>query len=798
MQSRFEADATRSSWLRGDLVVARLSVPFRRGILAAAVGAFFAGAAPDTAAQTAPVRVLEAPSVDVIGTTPLPGLGTPLDQVPANVQVATDRDIDRSQAVDLQNFLDREIGSVNLNSVQGNPYQADVNFRGFSASPLVGTPQGLSVFQDGVRVNEAFADTVNWDFIPRFAIANVTVIPGSNPVFGLNTLGGSIGVRMKSGRDYPGAVLNVFGGSFGRKAVEAQYGGQTGDVDYYVGATYLGETGWRDFSGSRIRQVFAKIGYETADTDVDLSFTGASNTLNGTQASPLALLAADRKAPYTYPDQNVNQLAFVNLSASHFADRENLVAANAYYRRVVNRNFSSNVFDDFDPSLPVGTCLEVDCDELNYQATNDTSRLTTNGWGASAQYTYSGRVFGLGNQLTLGVSYDRGDTSYSQDFQYAQFTDDRGTAGTTPFVNDTSVKTTNSYYGAYFTDTLAITERLFLTLAGRYNRAKVTIADETGLEPALNGSHTFGRFNPAAGLNINVSSALNAYLSYNEGMRAPTAVELTCADPTAPCKLPNAFVADPPLNPVISRTFEAGVRGVLPFGTQYSVAVFRTDLQDDLQFVSSAAIPTAGYFQNVGDTRRQGLELGLAQSFGRLSLQLRYSLIDATFQSPFTVASPNNSSAVDSDGDGVPDLIYVEPGNRIPGIPQNQFKFRAGYAFTPEIRAGLNVIAFSSQYARGDENNQDVNGKVPGYAVVNLDASWHVAPQFEVFGQVSNLFNRKYSNFGTLGRDYFTGSGFSYYDTTPGAAPMSTQFQGPGAPFGAWVGLRFTWGGKKV
>lgn len=754
--------------------------------------------AHEAAAQTPSARVLEAPSVDVIGTTPLPGLGTPLDQVPANVQVATDRDIDRSQAVDLQNFLDREIGSVNLNSVQGNPYQVDVNFRGFSASPLIGTPQGLSVFQDGVRVNEAFGDTVNWDFIPRFAISSVTVIPGSNPVFGLNTLGGSIGVRMKSGRDYPGAVLNVFGGSFGRGAVEAQYGGQTGDVDYYVGATYLGETGWRDFSGSRIRQVFAKVGYESDGTDIDLSFTGASNTLNGTQASPLALLAADRKAPYTYPDQNVNQLAFFNLNASHFLNDRNLLAANAYYRRVSNRNFASNVFDEFDPALPTGACLDASCDELNYRATNDKARLATDGYGASAQYTYLGRVLNRANQLTVGLSYDRGDTTYSQDFQYAEFTSDRGTYATTPFVANTAVRTTNSYYGAYFTDTLGITERLFLTLAGRYNVAKVTISDETGLEPALNGSHSFRRFNPAAGLNFNVSPALNTYLSYNEGMRAPTAVELTCADPAAPCKLPNAFVADPPLNPVISRTFEAGVRGVLPFGTQYSFALFRTDLQDDLQFVSSAAVPTAGYFQNVGNTRRQGLELGLAQSFGRLSLQLRYSLVNATFQSPFTVASPNNSSAVDSNGDGVSDLIYVEPGNRIPGIPQNQFKFRAGYAFTPEIRAGLNVIAFSGQYARGDENNQDVNGKVPGYAVVNLDASWRVAPQFEIYGQVSNLFNQKYSNFGTLGRDYFTGSGFSYYDTTPGAAPTPTQFQGPGAPFGAWIGLRFTWGGKKA
>ena len=778
---------------RGMHVRRRLQTVFRPTVFAAATAAALGGAAPQAIGQEAQPRILEAPSVEVVGTLPLPGLGTPIEQVPANVQVGTDKEIRRSQAVDLQHFLDREIGSVNVNSVQGNPFQLDVNFRGFSASPLIGTPQGLSVFQDGVRVNEAFGDTVNWDFIPRFAISSLNVIPGSNPVFGLNTLGGSIGVRMKSGKDYPGATVNMYGGSFGRRSIEAEYGGQTGNVDYYIGGNAFRESGWRRYSGSQIKQVFAKVGYETADSDIDLSFTGADNVLNGTQASPLALLAADRKAPYTYPDQNKNQLAFFNLGASRFLNEQNLVSANAYYRRVTNKNFSSNVFDDFDPALPVGDCLEADCDELNYRATNDTSKLTTDGYGASVQYSYLGRVFGLANQFTVGVSYDRGNTSYSQDFQYAGFTSSRGTYATTPFVTDTAVKTSNTYYGAYFNDVLGVTDRLFLTLAGRFNKAVVEIRDQTGLEPALNGDNSFSRFNPAGGLNYNFSPALNTYLAYNEGMRAPTAVELTCADPNAPCKLPNAFIADPPLKPVISKTFEAGIRGVLPFGTNYSFALFRTDLQDDLQFVSSAAVPTAGYFQNVGDTRRQGLELGLAQTFGRFSIQMRYSLIDATFQSPFTVSSPNNSTAVDTDGDGAPDLIYVQPGDRIPGIPLNQFKLRADYAFTPQFRAGLNLIAFSNQYARGDENNKDVNGPIPGYAVVNLDASYLVLPQLEIYGQISNLFNNKYSNFGTLGRDYFTGSGFSYYDSTPGASPVPTQFQGPGAPFGAWIGLRLTW-----
>jgi outer membrane receptor protein involved in Fe transport len=448
------------------------------------------------------------------------------------------------------------------------------------------------------------------------------------------------------------------------------------------------------------------------------------------------------------------------------------------------------VFDDFDPSLPFGACLETDCDELNYQATNDTSSLTTNAWGVSAQYSYLGRILGRANTFTVGASYDDGRTNYTQDFQYANFTSNRGTSATTGFFPNTSVRTSNAYTGVYFNDVLTLADRLFLTLAGRYNRAAVEIRDRSGVEPELNGNHTFTRFNPAAGLNWNPSRAFNTFVTYNEGNRAPTAVELTCADPNAPCKLPNSFVADPPLQQVVSKTFELGTRGAFGTGTSYSFALFRTNLENDLQFVSSAVVPTAGYFQNVGNTRRQGLEAFLNQRWGQLSLQLRYSYIDATYRSSFSVASPNNSSAADVDGDGTPDLIFVSPGNRIPGIPRHQFKLRADYAFTPAIRAGINVLAFSDQYARGDENNQDVNGPVPGYAVVNLDASWQVTRQVELYGLVSNLFRRNYSNFGTLGSNFFTGDGFTYFAGTAGAAPVPTQFQGPGAPLGAWVGVR--------
>src|SRR6476469_5118096 len=175
----------------------------------------------------------QAPTVEVIGTTPLPGLGVSRDSVPGNVQTATDVDLAK-RAISLPSFLDRTLDSVNINQAQGNPYQPDVNFRGFTASPVLGPPPGISVFPDGVRINEPFGDSVNWDLLPKSAISNITLIPGSNPVFGLNTLGGSLAVETKNGFDFPGFTAQAYGGSFGRRAIEGEFGGHGDRLGYFV------------------------------------------------------------------------------------------------------------------------------------------------------------------------------------------------------------------------------------------------------------------------------------------------------------------------------------------------------------------------------------------------------------------------------------------------------------------------------------------------------------------------------------------------------------------------------------
>src|ERR1041384_8320360 len=200
------------------------------------------GSAPGADATAPPIDI----HVTVVGTTPLPGVELPLDRIPAPVQTSTAADVDRSGALDLSDFANRRLAGVHLNEVQGNPFQANLSYRGYTASPLVGTPQGLSVYMDGVRLNEPFGDVVSWDLIPRLAITSSTLMPGSNPLFGLNTLGGALSLQTKTGRSHRGGGLQACGGRDGRRAAEFEYGGFDEALDWFVTGNLFREDGWRE------------------------------------------------------------------------------------------------------------------------------------------------------------------------------------------------------------------------------------------------------------------------------------------------------------------------------------------------------------------------------------------------------------------------------------------------------------------------------------------------------------------------------------------------------------------------
>jgi len=756
----------------------------------------------------------ELPQVTVIGNAPLPGLGLPLNQVPSNVQTADSADLKRAQSTDVADYLNRKFSGVNVSESADNPFQLDINYHGFTASPLLGTPEGVSVYVDGVRINESFGDTVNWDLIPESAVSTVSLISGSNPVFGLNTLGGALSLQTKSGHDNPGTQFEAYGGSFGRRAFEAETGGERGAFDYFATVNYFDETGWRDMSSSRLWQAFGKVGWQTEKTDLDLSYTYADTSLFGNGALPQSMLAYRREQSYT-PDFTHNVLHFVNLTGSQFLSEHLLLTGNAYYRRLMtgssNVSNNDNYLSENYPGPP------VDCDAtpsdraaLAYcaQAATQLSGLRQRTAGLGLQLTDAADLFGRKNQGILGVDYSDSHDTFDQTFQYGAFAPDRTLVfQPSPFNNETviSLRGTNRILGAYLTDTWSPSELLHVTASARYNRNTETLDGYSidtdvgdfgsGFDAAspLTGDHTFSRLNPAIGFTVTPRDTLTYYANYNEASRAPTVVELGCANPAQPCGLPNDFASDPALKQVVARTFEVGARG--NFSGQWlhwSADLFRTVNRDDIQFIATTT--NSGYFDNVGTTRREGLDLALGGQAGGLRWNLSYSLVDATFQSAFEVSAESNSSA---DGDG---NILVRPGDRLPLVPRHTGKLALDYQLTPALDLGGTFSVTSGSYLHGNENNANQagttnaagdfiagSGWIGGYALLNIQGTYHFTPHFEVFARLVNLLNRQYATAGFLTTSTFTASGVFLTHPDDWANENAVS---PGAPFGIWAGVR--------
>ena len=796
--------------------------------------------------------------VKVIGTTPLPGVELPPMQVPGPVQTATDRDIDQSGALEVADFLNRRMNGVFVNEVQSNPFQPDVNYRGYTASPLLGTPQGLSVYLDGVRLNQPFGEVVSWDLIPRIALASTTLMPGSNPVFGLNTLGGSLSLRTKDGRSHPGTSVQAVYGSDVRRAVEFEHGGQTAEqrFHWYVAGNLFAEDGWRDDSPSDVRQVLGKAGWHRDRSDVTVALGYAKNSLTGNGLQDYQLLDGDYSSIYTKPDTTDNQSMLLNFTAERRIRPGLTFLSNAYYRNISTDTLNGDINEEsldqslYQPSAAERAALaaagytDVPASGLDSSNTpfpslrcianvllNDEPSEKCNGLinrtgtdqhngGVSAQVTHRRNIRGRQNLFTAGAGFDRSSVGFVQSTQLGYLNPDRSVTGLNSFGDggvtggdadgepyDTRVDLDGDIttWSLFATDTLPLGSRAHLTLSGRYNHT--TVENRDAINPgggpgSLDGDHTFSRFNPSVGITFDVTPQANLYGEYGEGSRAATSIELGCADPEEPCKLPNAMAGDPPLDQVVTRTVEGGVRGGSG-GLLWNAGYFRAQNNDDILFVMSEQTGF-GYFRNFGETLRQGLELGVKHQRGRLSLGAGYTFLRATFESEETVNGESNSSNDEAE-EGEPGLegnIEIEPGDRLPFTPEHLFKVFADVQVTRRLSLDVNLIAAGGSYARGNENNEHDpdgtyylgEGSVDGYAIVNLGGRFALTEKIQVIGQVNNLFDQDYATGAQLGPAGFTTSGTFIARPLPavdGEFPLRhTTFLAPGAPLRGWIGLR--------
>lgn len=694
--------------------------------------------------------------------------------------------------------LAREVPGVSLSDAQGNPYQPNLIYRGFSASALQGNAQGLTVYVDGSRFNQPFGDTVNLDLLPDAAINSVTVKDFS-PVYGLNALGGVVVVETKTGKSAPGLALYGAGGQNGRGEGGAEAGWSDGAFSIYAAVEERHDGGWRRYSPSTLYNGFADLGWDGESAGVHVKLIGASTNLTGNGSAPVELLDADYRAVFTYPDNTRNKYRRISLHPWTQISDHLRVEASLYAQHLRQKTLNGDTADvdacadgsgylclseaEEDSAVPLvdefGDAIADSLGGEGYGFLNRSQTRTT-ATGLLVQLVDHRNILAGENELILGLSHDRSSTRFAASSELGALTEDRSVEQVGPIVAqpdgtiapvDLHVKT--RYTGLFAVDRLPLGRKLTAELGLRWNEARVRLDDQRGT--ALNGRHVFRRLNPGIEFDYEVSPKLTLRAGFAETNRAPTPAELSCADESAPCSLTNFFVGDPPLKQVVAQSLELGASGHSngEWAFRWQVAGYRTTSRNDIQFTASQTRGRA-FFQNVGNTRRQGVDFNSSLSKGAWSLRFGYAFIDATFRTPLTLNSPDNPSADESG------RITVLPGARIPSIPRHRATVSLDYV-TDRFTLGGDVQAQSGQFLVGDESNDEARTR--GFAVVNLHGSLRLTGPLTLFAEVSNIFDRRYATFGT-----FSQTSEVELSEAPGASDPRSL--GPGAPRRWLAGLR--------
>ena len=735
-----------------------------------------------------------AQQVEVIGTSPMAGLGVDRNQLPYASQTVRRGSLDAAQADNTTDFLARRLAGMQVNDIQGSPFQADLTFRGYRASGLLGASQGLSVYLDGVRVNEPFGDVVNWDMVPEFALASLTVVPAANPSFGLNTLGGALALATVDGRSAPGVQAELRFGSHRRVQAQVGLGQQHADGWHsWVGGTVFDERGWRDHSPGDQALVMAKLGRQTGPTQWSLSVLGGRATLVGNGLVPAStvndgelvpdLYAARRAAVFSHPDRTRNTLGQLTFNLSQQLDANTRAEALAYVRNsrrnTVNGDAADNVAAPEQGPLADGDG-DGDGDAAPNAALNTTATRQT-AWGLAASLA---RRQGA-HQWQAGATLDVARVRYRQMEQEGHFDSSRGvTAGDEAAELSAEVTGRQSSLGLYLTDTWQLQPGTHLTATLRYNRARVsnqltTVDDDTGvLEAKPDESFTYNSLNPAIGIAHALSPSLTLFGNVARNTRVPTVIELGCADPNEPCRLPAGLQSDPYLKQVRATSVEAGLRWRPAAGQRLELSLYRSDNRDDILFGSVSATSQLGYFSNFDKTRHQGLDATWEARYGQVSVQAAYSHLDATYQADGTLRMGERN-------------VAITRGTRMAGLPRHTAKAGLDWRLPAGFTVGADVQLVSSRGVQGNEDGklQDDEPEIhrlrlPGYGILNLRAAWQVRPGVELTLRVNNVLDRRYESYGALAETVFDASG-QY--TGAGAEAL---FVAPGAPRSVFAGVR--------
>ncbi len=653
---------------------------------------------------------------------------------------------------------------VTLTNQTGSGSQADIRLRGFTVSPIVGVPQSVSVFVDGVRVNEADASQVHLSLIPAAAVERIELIRGPIGVFGKNSIAGALNFVTKRAEGPPTLAAEMQYGSFDAMAGTVSGSGTFGDFDGLVLGSYRRSDGWRQLERAEELSVFSKVGWRGERTDAWLSYTFEADSLEGPGPLPESWLEGGPLPPeITQPPDDRRRLQYTGGNGDAFTPRLHFL--NAQVDRELSESWGLQVdafgrFADFRQTN----------DNLSEPDALGVTDIQSVGATFQARYQPNARLL-----VAAGAEWSRNDV----DIQIYERPNQ--SFPTVVEAITEHLRTDEDNLGGFAEAWYELSDAVAAYGSLRYDWVNLPVRDL--LDPGDSGENTFSELSGGLGLSVELGRGLSTFAGYGRGFRAPVILEVTCADPEDPCQLPFELGPDPPLEPVKSDTWQAGVR--LGRGaTQATLVGYWTEVHDDIFNVIAEDTPTRGYFTNVDRTRRAGIEASVAArpiaSVPGLTVRTSAGWSRATFQSEAELASPlveDDPPPPGSPPDDDEGATLVGPGDLFPMVPE--LSATLGLTFQRgALTVGIDGSWTGSQFLIGDENNEEEFPKVDASTVLDLYAEWRLG-ESAVYAELVNVFDQDYSAFGIISEN-------------GRASPEEAErFLTPGSPRLFTIGFRF-------
>jgi outer membrane cobalamin receptor len=649
--------------------------------------------------------------------------------VPARISILQGHESAAWKSRLLTNALESQPG-ISLYDDLGSRYKPTLIARGFTASPVVGLPQGISVFVDGVPVNEPDAGQVNFDLLPLQHAEQVELFSGTASHLGPNSLGGAINIITRRGGTGAGGETAFDFGSHGSYSAGISYDGDISPGwNYYGGGAYSSDQGWRQLTRGHRQNAFGNLGRSGGASGFNLQAYIAKSYAETAGSLPLSVYRVR-------PDSN--------LSSGDFEDTDQVHIAVSGQDEIATGHGSAVLFLRQHNAERFNVNQAGDPDVRNFSA-NKTL-------GLSADWRTQRAVGNHAVALRFGLGGSANNTA-------VRIYLERIEPGVT-----THVRSPIRKFDAY---TLAEYDfgPVALSAGARYDMVHVPFRNV--LNPLRDTASTFQRMSPRGGLSIAVAGVGTFHVSAGQSFRAPSLIELACADPLEPCPLPFALGDDPPLHPVVATTYEAGGRwlsGSLTFGA----AVYRTNVRDDIFLVpyDDGDAPNAsridGYFRNISATRREGVEVSVDRAFGPLAASVAYGYTRATFQVDGVQLFSIRAESADSGAI----VNQIATGDNLPLVPRHTASLALSWNAGDGTRFGLDVRHIGKRWLRGDEANEEP--PLSSHTLLDLRAGKNLG-QWSFEGLVRNALDVGYAAFGG-------------FNVNQGANDAVERFLTPGEP----------------